>query len=321
MTMEPALEWFRDPLRGAGAAAGLSALVLGFDLVRPRSTRTWPGAASVGGGTLVGLLAAEPWPHFPPAESLDRLMVLVLIATVLGLAPGLIPGRSRWVLRLALLLVAWAFLLLKPVAAWKGWPLAAAFLAVSSVGMLAIWQALDRVASEDDGAPGSTLLVALALATATVLSLSYNARLGLWAGVLAVALAPVVGRALVCPAFRPGPGASCVLAILFGGFWLTGWFHDVPAGPLLLLAAVPVVWQAAGSLTRPWARTALALTPAVLAVILVWTRQQPPDREYDLPPPTSRSSPAAPLEPAPSAGEENDPFRQLTRPEEDAARD
>jgi hypothetical protein len=327
------LRFFREPLLGGLLALAVSAAILLLDWIWARRGAAVPrprlGALAVGSGYAAGQIAMAGWP-MPPSEAVHRLLYLTLGATVLAvcLVPRPSAGPGGWAWRLALLLAAWAYLLLAGVVAWFGWTAAIGWLLGAGAIGIAVWYCLADIDAERSGPFPPLLLLALCLGSAAVLAGSHNAVLGQLAGILAAALLPALLRAGCPPAFVLGPGAVQVVTVALPGMWLIGAFNEVPASRLLLLALVPAVaWLLRGwsaSRLGTLARGMVCLIPIAVALALVLpTASGETDEANSYPvslPAAHGGSQPRPAEPGTAAppvstdAEEDNPFRRFTAP-------
>ncbi len=262
-----ALQLLKDPLLGGLLALVVSGvLLLTARALGPRHT-TWAAALALGGGYLAGALVLCGRPSFPPHDAVQRLFYVTLAAIPLSILGA--GRRWRWGVYLVLLSAAGLYLIPPPTRSSWTWPEATAWLiGLGTAGFLFCW-ALDDLAEKRPGRFTPSLLVALALGSAGVLSLSHNALLGQLSGIVAAALVPAVILGV-----RLSP-AALVLTVQLPGLWLLDQTigYEPPTASLLLLAATPVLawvaWRLGPARPLSWMRGAVALAPAALALALV----------------------------------------------------
>jgi hypothetical protein len=239
---------------------------------------------AIGGGYLAGHLALRGWPPFPPAESTQWLVFLVLLVTFLGAVDvtSRVPDWVRWAVRAAVSLAV-PCLLLQPLVdhAWSP-AVAMQWISLTALAIFASWSFLDWLASRTHGATLPLVLLIVSVGTSLVLLFSGSASLGQLAGVLAATMGVSLLLAFLRPGFSLGHGAVPVAMVLLAGLWINGKFYaEVPtASAAMLILAPAAIWgvQAAVSKSsRPWQEVAIRSVavsiPVLLAVALALQAQ------------------------------------------------
>jgi hypothetical protein len=237
--------------------------------------RTPCGGFALGAGYLVGQVAIDTRPPFPPREASDWIWYFTIAAVILGLADiwRACPAWLRWVLR-AVLWLAFIWVILPPeVRAERSRAQVIAWLAALGAGGLAFWAALDIPARRFPGSSLPLTLVIVAAGSAVVLTYSFSAKLGQFAGAFAAAMVPV----LVAAWWRPGrPLATAPAMVILPGLWLDALFYAQPQRSSLILLAVTALsgglgWTPGVRRLPPWTRTLLsAVVAAALVGVAVW---------------------------------------------------
>jgi hypothetical protein len=238
----------------------------------------------VGGAFYVGCRLLGRWPHWPPRDADDRLLVIVLPAVLVvellaALSP--VPRWLAWALRLAVAAAAAPVVLYSPLyvagsgkAEWSP-PEAALIMGRLAVALGAVWAVLGLLLHR---APGRSVPFALAGASAAAgatVMLSGDFTGGQLGLALAAALAGAAAGSLLV---RGAPGASAALGVGLVGLYsllLIGhFFASLTAEHAKLLGLAPLLaWLPELPYVRkvsPWARglvrVALVAAPLVLVV-------------------------------------------------------
>jgi hypothetical protein len=281
-----------DPIvmaQAMGLALVASALVLGVCAWwgrRSAARPAWIEAGSVlgaGAGFYLGCRWLGLWPHWPPSEDLDRLMILVVPAALAVELLAAFPRVPRWLvwpLRVAVVGCSARVLLhgsiyLSDAAgpASGAWPPWQAVLILGSLGAAGavVGILLDRLARRVPGAP---VLVGLAIAaggSAITIMLSGYATGGQAGLPLAAALLGASAVALVLPGpSRPTAPIGVAVVGLLSLLVMGRFFGELrTAHAVLLLAAPLLAWLPELPRLRrlpPWAR---GLARVLLVGVLV----------------------------------------------------
>jgi len=241
----------------------------------------WGGPLAIGLGYLVGHVAINQWPNWPPAQPTDFLFLIAVAAIVVGLLESArMPLAVRWALRLLLCLsVSW-FMLSKGFRDGRPALLVAAWTAGQTLSIFLIWTLLERLAQRRAG-PSIPLVLSLLIAVASVffLKAASSAKLAQLAGVLAAALGGASLIAMIVPRVSVARGMLAVVVPLYGALILYVWQYPQPLGTPIILALAPLLLWAAEwreSITAVIGRVLLAMVPAFIALIalilLLWHR-------------------------------------------------
>lgn len=252
-----------------GGCAAAALLLASWLDRRRRASTVGGGAAALGLAYLSANVALTGWPSWPPGDSTQRLLFLVLAAAFLSAVRGwLMESAPPWWLRLGFTFLLLLAMLKTPLEhSWSGGE-AVLWLTV----LLAVGFGLARsLAADMEGAAGvvaAGVRVALLCGVAAVLGLSGTARLALLAGALACALFVVE---VLAARLRRRPwlaGDAWVLALPVFGLLLGGYFYaslePLPGALLLVALLLPGVVVA-----RPGAWRLLPLVPLALALAIV----------------------------------------------------
>jgi polyisoprenoid-binding protein YceI len=269
-------------------SAALAVLLAGWPWRRPRAgLLAAGGAVGVGSGLLVGTWVLGLAPHFPPQEDQDRLLLVLLPATVaVEVVAALLPRPwLAWLPRLAVAAGAAPVLLYGSVyvsdAAGPGtreWSPELTWLVFGGLAAaLALpWALLVRAGK---GRGHRVLLPVLALVAAgagvTVMLSGYasGGQLGLVlaGGLLGAALASLVPAETAGPSGPVGVGIVGLFALLAAGRF----FSDLTTVNAVLLLAAPLAGGLAcllparvGSASRAVLAVLLAAVPVAVALIL-----------------------------------------------------
>jgi hypothetical protein len=234
-----------------------------------------PGSGlALGAGYLVGQVGIDARPPFPPREATDWIWYFTLAAVLLGLAEvWRAPAWLRWVLRAVLWLAfVWVILPL-PIRAEESPGQVRTWLGGLGAAGLVFWAVLDLQARRLPGASLPLTLLIVAAGSAVVLTYSFSAKLGQFAGAFAAAMVPL----LVAAWIRPGrPLATASVMVILPGLWLAAFFYAQPQRTSLILLAAAALSGSLGSVPGlrrlpPWARTLLSAVVAVsLVAVAVW---------------------------------------------------
>ncbi len=234
-----------------------------------RSTTVGAGAGALGLAYLSASVAMTGWPGWPPGDSTERLLFLVLAAALMSAARGwLFESAPRWWLRLGFTFLLLLAMLKAPLEhSWSGTEAILWLAALLAVGFgLALAFAAD-MAGPSAWLPAGVRVAVLA-GVAVALGLSGTARLALLAAALAGAAFTVE---VVAARLRRDPwlaADSWVLALAVFGLLLGGYFYASlepwPAALLVVALLLPGVFAG-----RPAAWRLLPLLPLAVALAIV----------------------------------------------------
>jgi hypothetical protein len=242
-----------------------------------RDSRSWGGPLAVAGGFIAGYWALLGRPELPPLDALDWLFYLAPPLAVAGTADARLGLRfgARAVLIAAS--VATTFLLV-------GWPLlggeASARILVAGALATASIVALDALAVRSSAARLSAILLAAAAPAAVVVLLSGSQRLGQIGGLLVGCGAGLLAANLVLGSAAIGRGTTLVFGTLLAGVLVCSHLYaELTSGNALLLAAAPnMAWLAylvpkrAGWLGATLVQLGAVLGVTAIAVARAWLR-------------------------------------------------
>lgn len=239
----------------------------------------WGGPLAVGLGYLVGHVAINRWPAFPPVQPTDYLFLIAALSTVVGVLECIrMPWWIRWTIRLALSgAVSW-WMTSRGFKSSHAGAEVAGVVALQAAGLFVVWTLTELLAERRRG-PGLPLALSLLIATASVYFLKSSS--GLLAQLAGLISATLGGAALVAMSARGISAARGMLAValpLYAALILTTLYawHDPPLPwypPVVLGAAPLLLWIAEWreSVTAIIARVLLAVAPALVAlVLLLW---------------------------------------------------
>jgi hypothetical protein len=211
-------------------------------------------------------------PAFPPAESIDKLFYVVLIAIGYGVIdePRRVPGAMRWFSRFCLA-ASVVFFLLQPQLKTAGWSTveSAAWLGGLTLAVFGEWFAVDGLMARSR--PSALIVLAsMSVGTAAVASVSASVKLGLLASALAGSLVAYIPLKGLRRPPRLDQGAATLVVLVIATVWIIGYFFcEVTASCLIALAITPwPVLLMEARLSRPtaWRRKALAVLLASVPV-------------------------------------------------------
>ena len=257
------------PFAVAAAAAGLLRLIGGADLGAMIATAGIGLAFAIGHMLILGLPAA--W----PTSAAQKILVVAVAATAVGLALDLSNGRSTMTRLLAYLLPLAALL-------WLGWARVAALdwidIAALALTVVAGGYAVSRPLAEGaETADSGVKLMVAAAALGFVAVIGRSASFGQLAGVLAAATAGFLAWNWPVARFRFGAaavlGAGTIFLALAGAIAV---FTNAPKAALVLLLPIFFADRAVGRIrigarrpgdaVRPVLVFAVAAIPAIAAV-------------------------------------------------------
>jgi hypothetical protein len=250
------------------------------------------GLVAVVIGAISGYAVLALWPRWPPANALDRFLVIVLPATVSLLAIDRWPRKSRaarWGLGFALAVAAVRILLHRSVYLQEdAWGVG--LLLLGSAGLLVSYLCLvQRLAvrrrhqGANDGPFQASLLLALAaalLVTGLLIAMAGYIKGGAaalpWSAAIAGA---TIGSRLGSqkPSLQGTIGLSVVL--LFGFLFIGRLFGELTTSTALLVLLTPLLcWTTQLPLLRRWTPmtrdiVGLGLVAMSLLAILWWAKQ------------------------------------------------
>jgi hypothetical protein len=264
-------------------------------LWRPwRTTRVlaageWRGAVALAIGLLTIHVYVLGLPAFPPAESIDKLFFVALIAVAYGIIdePRRVPGSMRLLSRFCLALSVIVFLV-QPQLKTAGWGTAesATWIGGLALATFGEWSAVDALLARSRRS-ALIVLAGISLGTAVVADVSASVKLGLLASALAGSLLAYFPLRLLGRHPTLDRSAAALLILATATLWITGYFFcEVSAACPILLAITP--WPVLLMETRPrptaWRRKVLALLLASMPVAVacylaieqyVWTIIKP----------------------------------------------
>jgi hypothetical protein len=233
----------------------------------------WGGPLGLGLGYLSAQLAVVGWPPFPAVESTQWLFHLVVAATILGVLFSFwrAPGGAVWTVRLLLVGALLGSSLKTPLTYSWGPGTATIWLAGLGVGMLALWDGMERLVARLPGPALPLALCVVAGIAALLLGMSASVLLGQLAGGLAAALAVSSAVAVWQPAVSFARGTTPVVVVVLCGLSLNGYFYAELdwLGALLVPLSPLVVWIARVRPLRqlnPVPRAVVAATAAFLVL-------------------------------------------------------
>ncbi len=259
---------------------------------RPRAQGARASVVAVVIGAISGYAVLGLWPRLPPANALDRFLVIVLPATVALLAVGHLPLKARalrWGLVFALAVVLVRILLHASVYLQEGAREVGILLLGSAgilVGVLSLVQKLwirRRHIGDNDG--GGQASISLALAAALFAAGLLIAMAGYikggsaalpWSAAIAGA---TIGSRLGSQDADLRGIVSLSVVLLFGFLFIGRFFGELTTSTALLVLFTPLLcWTS----QLPWLRRcaprtrdllSLALVAASLLAVLLWAKQ------------------------------------------------
>jgi len=241
-------------------AAVAAAVFLSMRWLRRRGDSPTDAGPAVAAGFIAGFVGAAGAPSFPILDAWKWLFYIALAGGLLAVVAARAaspPEAIRWTLRAALAAFAVWVTVLDRTVPWLG----GAFVAV----MALTWFA-DGLAQRAGASAFLATMLVVATGTAVANGVANSAMLGQVGGGLCAAL----GACLVLSWFLPAAvrGAVALVTVLLAAMTLNGLVYgDLPvASAVLLAAAVPAAWLAAGLLAsmKSQRRTALVIAVAVL---------------------------------------------------------
>ncbi len=259
---------------------------------RPKGQGDRTGLAAVVVGAVSGYAVLALWPRWPPANALDRFLVIVLPATVALLTLGHWPRKSRalrWGLEFVLAVVLVRILLHASVYLQEGAREVGILLLGSAgilVGVLSLVQKLwirQRHNGDNDGGGQASQLLALAaalFAAGLLIAMAGYIKGGSaalpWSAAIAGA---TIGSRLGSQDADLRGIVSLSVVLLFGFLFIGRFFGELTTGTALLVLLAPLLcWTS----QLPWLRRCapmtrdllgLALVAVSLFVILLWAKQ------------------------------------------------
>ena len=296
----PDVKLILESIIGAAGMAALILLACGWPWKAP-----WPKviaagwALAVGIGFFVGCLVLGPTPKWPPQEPADRLLFLLLPATVAVEVLGAFVSRPRWLacgLRAVVAAVAARILLHKSVylvpsafpvdPASSGshtWSVAEAWLNFGGMGLglAAVWILLERLATRSTSRAVSLALAMNCGAAGMAIMLSGYATGGQLGFPLSAAIGGAVIASLAGTKLSQSAGGIGVgVVMLFGMVVLGRFFGDLTTAHAVLLFLAPLLaWVGELPLLRKlraWQRGVLQLLAVAipLAVVVLQAQRQ-----------------------------------------------
>jgi hypothetical protein len=251
----------------------VSVAILAAGLWLSRDTKnTWAGSVAIGGAFSAAYFAlVRPMP-FPPQDAIHWLGFAAIPITVLGLIETLV--RPPWLARAMVALgatVGLVWLLLLPLtrSEWQFGQSVVWIGGVSAVLFLA-WWSLDRLSRRVSAVSQALMLGCCALFSAILLTMTGSLlALGLPAGALTAAVAPVILIGWRWPRLEISRGTPFVFTLLWLGLLINGrfWSNLTAAETVLLVLAPHLAWVGEfGVLKRKsfW-RLAAVLVPLLIA--------------------------------------------------------
>jgi hypothetical protein len=290
-------------LEAIAAAAGLAAAILlacGWPWKMPWPKLVAAGwAIGVGNGFFVGCLLLGLKPRWPPQEGVDRLLFLLLPATIVVEILGAIVSRPRWLawaLRAAIAVAAGRILLhgsvylvpssvpVDPASPGShAWSLSETWLYLGGMaaGLAVVWILLERLATRSLSRVVPHALALACGAAGVTIMLSGYATGGQMGFPLSGAIGAAALASLVSPKLGESAGAIGVgVVMLFAMLVLGRFFGDLTTPHAVLLFFAPLLaWVGELPLSkklRSWQRGLLQLLVVAipLAIVVVQAQRQ-----------------------------------------------
>jgi hypothetical protein len=211
------------------------------------SAGAWCTVLGLGLAYLAGHLAITPRPVFPPVESRDWMLWIVLAATALGLIEALarLPRIVVWMLRAGVV----AFLLWETFGLVReSWGTRLFVLLSLLIGglILLCWWSLDALASRTRGSALPVAFAVYAFGIGVTLFLSRYALFAVVAITFAAAFLGAGLTAIRCSRCPLAHGSIAVVIAVTAGLILNGYFFaEMPPTTAILLAIAPLaIWIA-----------------------------------------------------------------------------
>jgi hypothetical protein len=297
-------------LRGVILPAGIAGFLLLIALRpwakerRPTRDARWTPPLAVGLAYFGAHLAVAAPPGFVPADDLDWLLHMALLAACLGAVESFIYEKTalRWAMRIgAVLLTFWLTLGFMVEIYWSA-GVAVAWMTALTLATCAVIATLDQTAEIHPGASVPLVMVVLGSGACIVLVLTGNARVGQLMGGLTAAAGAILLLALRRSKLRVSRGGCTVFGLLFGGLLAFGyassadipalaifWTHTQTVATLLVAAAPLMLWASrqirVERLSAPKAALARALLvalPLAGAVAIAANPPKEPTTEHEL---------------------------------------
>jgi len=252
--------------------------------------------AAVGGGAVVGYCVMSLRPAWPPANGLDRLLVVVLPAAwLLEMLVGFatLPRRAVWPLRFAWACAAGRVVLHNSIylrGGPDGWTVfeAAGIFVLGAAVLLIVWLPSARLAARPGGGTVPLAVAMSIAATGLVVMLGGYIKGGAASLPLAAAIVGAVAAASASASFLTNKAivtqtsTALALSSLFGLLYVGMFFGRLtPVDAAILLLSPLLGWlteRPALRMRRPWlvGPVRLILTAAALAFVVV-----PAKAEFD----------------------------------------
>jgi hypothetical protein len=231
----------------------------------------WRGALALAIGLLTIHVYVLGLPAFPPAESIDKIFYVALIAVGYGIIdePRRVPGSMRLLSRFCLT-VSVAIFLVQPQLKTAGWSTleSAAWIGGLALAAFGEWSAVDGLVARSK-LSALIVLAGMGLGTAVVAAVSASVKLGLLASALAGSFLAYFPLRLLRRPPALDRSAATLLVVATATLWIIGYFFcEVTATCPILLAITP--WPVLLMEARPrptgWRRKVLALALASVPV-------------------------------------------------------
>ena len=243
----------------------------------PIAGGNWGGALGFMLGYLIAHAATVGWPPLLPVDVTQWLPYLAGAAGGVGVLDSLWGDKHRLRLAIRLFVSAGAvWLLLRPILEHTWTPTqGTVWVVLLALALFATWISLDALAKPVRGASVPLAMFIVAVGGSVVLLVSKTASLAQLCGAVAAMTGVSMLVAWRIPAMSLVPGATAVVAMLFGCLWLEGYLYaEVPGVSAVLLAAAPAgLWigqmpwlRGMGAWRAVLVRGAAVLVPTLIAL-------------------------------------------------------
>lgn len=202
----------------------------------------WLVAVALSAGYIVGYIGLEGLPPFPPREGVHWLCYLALIGLIVGCFWHFSP-LGRLVAQIALSVIIPRLLLNSAFKYTWGQFEGIIWWVCLAAAIFIFWHIVQQSFTMlPSGASSPFVYFGLSGGTALILAVSGTLRLAQHGGILVAIFAAswiitLVGQRSNNKWYVFPPGVSPVVALVFAGIWMNGYFYEeVPAGSAILLA-------------------------------------------------------------------------------------